>query len=509
MLNFVDNQLNRVTMYRLVLYYLILLLGAAVLMSFAGILAYDPISMLFTIGLLLAACVFVNWVFATTYGVPANSESAYISALILALIITPITTIKSPTDIWFLGWAAVLAMASKYIVAINKKHLFNPIAFAVALTYFTTNQSASWWVGDARMLPFVLVGGLLVVRKIGRTDLVISFFTTVFVTMLLFSLFDNADLGSAIQKTLLYSPLLFFAFIILTEPLSTPPTRGLRIAYGAITGLLFTPQFHLGSFYVTPELAILLGNIFSYIVSPKTRLVLRLKEKVRLGPDIYDFVFAPNRKFAYTPGQYMEWTLGHNNVDSRGNRRYFTLASSPSEHHLRLGVKFYKNSSTFKKAMLSMEKGQEITAAQLDGEFVLPKNPRQKCVFIAGGIGITPFRSMIKYLLDARQRRSITIFYANKTVDEIVYKDVFDRAEQELGIKTIYTVTDTNNLPASWAGQVGRISPQLIRATVPQYKEYVFYISGSREMVDSFKAILKGLGVSKSQIKTDYFPGLA
>jgi ferredoxin-NADP reductase len=256
-------------------------------------------------------------------------------------------------------------------------------------------------------------------------------------------------------------------------------------------------------------LAILIGNVYAYIVSPKSRLVLRLKEKVRIAPDIYDFVFAPTRKFSFAPGQYMEWTLGHDNVDSRGNRRYFTLASAPGEHHLRLGVKFYKNSSSFKKAMLAMEKGQEITAAQLDGEFVLPRDPRQKCVFIAGGIGITPFRSMLKHLLDNRQKRPITVFYANKTADEIVYKDVLDRAEQELGIKTIYSLTDAQKLPANWAGQVGRVSPQVIRATVPQYKDCLFYISGSREMVDSFKSILKGLGVSGSQVKTDYFPGLA
>ncbi len=506
MLNLVDTLLNRITMYRLALYYLIFLLGAAVSLSVFRILAYDPISLLFTIGFLLAACATTNWVFARTFGVPANTESAYISALILALVITPI---QSFNDLWFLGWAAILAMASKYIVAINRKHLFNPIAFAVALTYLTVNQSASWWVGNAPMLPFVALGGVLVVRKIGRSDLVLSFLLTALATVLGVSLIGGQDVLGDMQKTIFYSPLLFFAFIILTEPLTTPPTHRLRIFYGAFVGLLFAPQVHLGALYTTPELAVLIGNVFSYIVSPKANLILRLKEKVRIAPDTYDFIFAPTRKFAFAPGQYMEWTLGHNDVDSRGNRRYFTLASAPTEHHLRLGVKFYRASSTFKKAMLSMEKGHEITAAQLSGEFVLPRDPRQKCVFIAGGIGVTPFRSMIKYLLDIRQKRPIAIFYANKTIDEIVYKDVFDRAQQELGIKTIYSITDTRNLPAAWTGEIGRISPQLIKATIPQYKNCIFYISGSRDMVDSFKGILKGLGISNSQIKSDYFSGLA
>jgi ferredoxin-NADP reductase len=306
-----------------------------------------------------------------------------------------------------------------------------------------------------------------------------------------------------------YSPLLFFAFILLTEPLTTPPTRKSRIYYGAIVGFFFTPLFHIGTLYTTPELALLIGNVFSYLVSPKNNLILKLKGKTQIGPDTYEFVFAAPRKFVFAPGQYMEWTLSHNGPDSRGNRRYFTLASAPTERDLKLGVKFSNKSSTFKKAMLSMDSEHEIVASQLAGDFVLPANPRQKCIFIAGGIGITPFRSMIKYLLETHQRRSIILFYSNRTVDDIVYKDIFDRAEKELGIKTIYTVTDTRNVPPNWAGQVGRITPQWIKKFVPGYKNYIFYISGSISMINTFKDTLRLLGIKDSQIKTDYFSGLS
>lgn len=505
-IEFVDNVLNRITMYRLVLYYLIFLLSTAILLSFAGVLGYDPFALLFTIGFLLAACAITNWVFAKIWGVPANAESTYISALILALIITPL---QSPHDLWFLGWAAVWAMASKYIIAPSKKHIFNPVAFAVALTYLTINQAASWWVGSAPMLPLVLIGGILVVRKIGRFDLVYSFLLAALATTLVFSLLNGDDFIATMQKVVLYSPLLFFASIILTEPLTTPPTQRLRILYGALVGFLFTPQFHLGDFYTTPELAILIGNVFSYIVSPKQTLILRLVRKAKLAPDVYDFIFAPKQKLAFAPGQYMEWTLGHSAPDSRGNRRYFTLASSPTEDYVRLGIKFYENSSTFKRAMLSLDQKTEIVASHLAGDFVLPNNPNQKCVFIAGGIGITPFRSMIKYLLDTRQRGPIVLFYANKTVGDFVYVDVLERAKQELGIKTIYTVTDTRQLPPWWKGKVGRISPQLIKAEVPDYMNCVFYISGPKGMIDSFKELLSQLHVRESHIKTDFFSGLA
>ena len=237
--------------------------------------------------------------------------------------------------------------------------------------------------------------------------------------------------------------------------------------------------------------------------------MLRLKERIKVAPDIYDFVFAHARNFAFAPGQYMEWTLGHNSPDARGNRRFFTLASAPTEKTLRLGVKFYQESSTFKKAMLKMNVGDEIVASQLTGDFTLPENPRQKCVFIAGGVGVTPFRSMIKYLLDTHRPRQITLFYANKTADDILYKDVFDRAKHELGIQTIYTVTDTQNLPATWTGITGRITPQLIKSKLPDYRRCIFYLSGPKGMVDSFKETLEKMHVRRSSIRTDFFSGLA
>ena len=156
-----------------------------------------------------------------------------------------------------------------------------------------------------------------------------------------------------------------------------------------------------------------------------------------------------------------------------------------------------------------MNRDTEIVASQLAGDFVLPDDPQQKVVLIAGGIGVTPFRSMIKYLLDNRQRRPITLFYTATTANDFVYKDVFDRAQLELGIRTVYTVTDDRNLPASWTGKVGRITPELIKTTVPDYRNCIYYLSGPRGMVDSLKDTLRRLGVAGYQIKTDYFAGLA
>lgn len=508
MIKFIDRLLDRVTMYRLILYYLLVLLGVAGILSALGLLPFSPISLLFTTAFLFATCWVTNTIFAITFAVPTNTESVYISALILAFIITPITPLKSMPDMYFLLWVSVLAMASKFIVAINRKHLFNPVAIAVAITAVTLDQAATWWVGTLPMLPFVLVGGLLLVRKIRRFGLFFAFLAASIATIIAFAVVQHDNLLTTLQLTFLSSPLLFFGFVILTEPLTTPPTRRLQMIYGAIVGVLFAPQLHIGSFYFTPELAILIGNAFSFLVSPKAKLVLKLKEKVQIAPDIFDFVFEPVRKFAFAPGQYMEWTLGHEYPDSRGNRRYFTLASSPNESNLRLGVKFYDRSSSYKRSMLAMEKDSEIVAGQLAGDFVLPRGINQKCVFIAGGIGVTPFRSMIQHLLDINQRRDITLFCINRLENEIVYKDVLDKARQKLGIKTIYTLTDITQISPNWKGKVGYVDKQMLRENVPDYKKCIFYISGPNTMVTSVQEMLIDAGVNRDHIKTDFFPGL-
>ena len=131
---------------------------------------------------------------------------------------------------------------------------------------------------------------------------------------------------------------------------------------------------------------------------------------------------------------------------------------------------------------------------------------------------MTPFRRMIKYHIDMKQPRPILLFYANKTSDEIAYSDVFDQAQKELGIKTIYTLTDQTKVPRDWLSRgpdgtwmhrTGRIDANMILDAVPDFKERIFYLSGPHVMVSAYKETLKGMGVNEKQIKIDFFPGFA
>ena len=501
----IDIFLNKITMYKLVLYFLIMLIAIAMGFSLIGVLPYSPIAILFSVLFITTICLIVNIIFAWAFDAPTNAESVYITALILALIISPISSPSDPHFFILAFWASVWAMASKYLFAIKKKHIFNPAAFAVVLTALTINESASWWIGTLWMAPFVFVGGFLITRKIIRWDLVGSFFiVAIVVTLGSHNTLGFLDFLTSFWRLLINAPLFFFAFVMLTEPLTTPPKWWQRVIYGSLVGFLFAPSIHFGSIYSTPEIALIIGNIFSYLISPKQKLLLRLDDRILLADNTYDFIFIPDQKLKFKAGQYLEWTLDKPGVDSRGNRRYFTISSSPTEENISMGIKFYPKPSSFKKNLLKMKRGDVLIASQLAGEFVLPRNKKKKLVFIAGGIGITPFRSMIKYLVNKGEKRDIVLMYSNRTATDIVYEEVFNEAYSKLGIKIVYAITDSNS-----SGYTGPISARMITTEIPDYKDRYFYISGPHGMVVGFEQNLEDLGVKKSQIKVDFFPGFA
>ena len=184
MLKYADEFLNGITMYRLMLYELILLLFVAVFLSFLKVLPFEPVNLIFQASILISVCWGANKIFAHLFKAPANLESTYITALILFLIINPVRSYQEAVILVVVG---VLAMASKYILATGKKHIFNPAAFAVFATALVLNYSAGWWIGNIWMAPFVILGGILTVRKLKRFDLVISFFCTSLAVFLFFA----------------------------------------------------------------------------------------------------------------------------------------------------------------------------------------------------------------------------------------------------------------------------------------------------------------------------------
>jgi ferredoxin-NADP reductase/Na+-translocating ferredoxin:NAD+ oxidoreductase RnfD subunit len=506
MIHLIDSALNRITMYRLALYYVAGLLFVALGFGFFGLVPNDPTSLTFSAGVILGVCWVANRLLATLLRVPANAESVYITAFILALILPPTTAANLP-GVAGLVLASFAAIASKFVLAIHRKHIFNPVAIGVAVSALALDQPATWWVGgNLPLAPFVLIAGIIVVRKMQRFDMIgVYLLANLGVTL---ATSRSGHYGEALTQSLLYSPLFFAGFAMLTEPLTSPHAKGSRLVYGAIVGALSSPNVHFWDYYLTPEIAFLIGNIFAWTVSPKGRFKLTLVGIEEMAADCYDFVFASNRKVGFRPGQYLDWTLDVADPDNRGNRRPFTIASAPTANEIRLGVKFYPGASAFKRALAKMRPGDVIYGSHLAGEFTLPRDNDTKIAFIAGGIGVTPFRSMVQELLDKRTLRPIVMLYGNNTAGEIAYAELFDQAERELGIRTVYAVAD-GPPPDRDNVHRGFIDAALIEREVPDYNDRTFYISGPRAMVMTFQRLLDDLGVARSRIKVDYFPGYA
>jgi len=256
--------LGRISISRLTLYFLLALLGLASVLAGLRLLPYALADLGFSALLILAACWGINAVFARVFATRSNPESVLITALILVLVITPF----GPTDrsaIGFALFASAWAMASKYILPPGGRHFFNPAAFGMALAALALDTSVSWWIGGSLyLLPLMLLGGALILRKMRCYDLVFSFAAAALVTV---AVMAGGDVQTALDQVALHSMFLFFAFVMLTEPRTAPLGRARRLATGFLVGVLFAPEVHLGAFYFTPELALLAGNAFTALSS--------------------------------------------------------------------------------------------------------------------------------------------------------------------------------------------------------------------------------------------------
>ncbi len=498
----IDNFLNNITMYKLTLYGLLLTFLYSLILGFSGLLSYEGTGLLLSFITISATCFVSNKIFSKISKALTNSESWFITALILFFILMPLSFFSSFLECMAVVVVSAVAMLSKYIFVYSKKHIFNPAAIALVfsglLSYFVADFAiAYWWVATAYLLPVIVILGFLIVRKIHRSREVISFFIFAIISILFFTFMNQGgvdfDILQILKQNIVSGPIIFFALFMLIEPLTTPPTRNLQIIYGAIVGILYGAQFNFGLLHSSPELALILGNIYAFIVSSKQRVILSLIDKKELTKDIFEFTFKQSEKLIFTAGQYLEWTLPHVNADSRGNRRYFTVASSPTEENLKLSIRVSENGSSFKKALLDMKNGDTISASSLAGDFTLPKSTDEKLLFIAGGIGITPFRSMIQYLCDRGEKRDIVLIYSCRDENSFVYDEIFEEAKYKINLKTI-KITEP-------------ITKEMLEDEVGEFKGRDIYISGPGGMVEYCKTLLLSLRVSNSKIHTDYFPG--
>lgn len=192
----------------------------------------------------------------------------------------------------------------------------------------------------------------------------------------------------------------------------------------------------------------------------------------------------------FTAGQFTELRLPHQNVDDRGDKRWFTISSSPNEPLVSITTKFSpEHSSSFKQALRDLRPGSAVQLAEAMGDFVLPKDHSLPLVFIAGGIGITPMHSMVSYLRAVQEQRTITLLYMVNDRQELAFEETF------------------TSYPMQFIPHVGRLTAAEIVAITKPTATSLVYISGPEPMVESLFSELQSTGLPAHQLIGDYFPG--
>ena len=221
----------------------------------------------------------------------------------------------------------------------------------------------------------------------------------------------------------------------------------------------------------------------------------KLDHVVKEADHIYSFYFKPERKIDFTAGQFIEIHIHHDKPDSRGTKRWFTISSAPEMEDLfsittRMAE---EKGSSFKKSLRSLKKGDEIKISEAMGDFVLPRNENIPLIFIAGGIGITPFHSIISHLSATNKKRNIKLYYGARDIDELIFNKELSSYLDE----NIFPILQ--NAPTNYHGKTGFLSTEEIFKNIGN-RDCMIYISGPEPMVEKFKKEFMGLVTSSNNL---------
>jgi ferredoxin-NADP reductase len=237
-----------------------------------------------------------------------------------------------------------------------------------------------------------------------------------------------------------------------------------------------------------------------------------LKGKTHIAEDTMAFVFEKPNGFHFQAGQHVRMTLIHPpETDSKGKRRFFSLASSPQEKDLVIAMRM--RNTAFKRVLRRMQIGDkvliEIMLHSAHESFVLHDDSSKPAVFLIGGIGIVPAFSLIKDALERKLPHTIVLFYSNRRPEDAPFLDELKNlAKQHPSFKLIATMTEPERSTQSWKGETGYINHAMLTKYVDDLQSPMYYTAGMSEMVSAMKTLLKDSGVQKENIRAEDFSGL-
>lgn len=222
------------------------------------------------------------------------------------------------------------------------------------------------------------------------------------------------------------------------------------------------------------------------------------------------FYFKKPEGFSFKAGQCAQFTLIEPpQTDDEGNSRYFSLASTPDELELMIATRI--RDTAFKQVLSQLEPGSELVMKGPYGDFVLPEQLKRPVVFITGGIGVTPVRSILLDAIGHSQvsaQQPITVFYANRRPEDAAFLDELTQTcINNAHCNLVATMSQAEESSLSWLGEQGYVDQAMLMRHLKDITAPVYYLDGPPELVAAMKDMLSKAGIEASQIRSEEFSG--
>ncbi|MDD2599160.1 MAG: FAD-dependent oxidoreductase [Kiritimatiellae bacterium] len=235
--------------------------------------------------------------------------------------------------------------------------------------------------------------------------------------------------------------------------------------------------------------------------------LVKLKNRFLVAEKTVALQFEKPTGFVFKPGQYIDVTLLHpSESDGGGNIRTFSIASAPHEEFLMVATRLRE--SAFKRQLPDLALGTELKIEGPSGGFTLHNNPERAALFLVGGIGITPVRSILLRAAKEKLPHRIVVLYANRRPEDAAFLDELTALQRENPNYTLIpTMNKMENSARSWNGETEMIGPKLLEKYQEGLASPLYYVVGPPGMVNGVHAILNQIGIDDDDIRSEDFGG--